>query len=427
MKLSLATAALACLASQANAFTTGPTKFGGVGINSRSVNARNLLHQVSTSSNDSSSAKTTEDSNNDGDDTTATLTPEYQAAFGKTIATLEAAIDNDQLLQPLKYFTTEYFTCNQNAFLASEGKDETASPVQAAERILNAIQFGMKYGLGPNKFTFSPSHKALRGEGTCDEDTEDFYAFGCDFFRPCMDLKNSIVHGQDNLQKAFDQIKAGENVVFFANHQSEADPQVFSVMLEQTGFTEEAANVVYVAGHKVTTDALAIPFSMGRNLLCIHSKKHIDADPETKGVKNRQNLSTMSAMLSQLRRGGTALWVAPSGGRDRRNLDTGKVPIAPFDSKTIDMFRLMGNKSKVPTHYYPLAMVSYELCPPPDFVEAGVGEQRNIRFSPVAISCGAELESVGGLEKRHEFCENAEKVTDDLYQALTKEIGIYQD
>jgi len=235
------------------------------------------------------------------------------------------------------------------------------------------------------------------------------------------------VQGTNHLQTAFDQIKAGENVVFLANHQSEADPQVFSIMLEKAGFAQEAAEVVYVAGHKVTTDPLAIPFSMGRNLLCIHSKKHIDADPDTKSVKQRQNLSTMSAMLKQLKAGGAALWVAPSGGRDRRDLDSGKVPIAPFDSKTIDMFRLMGNKSKKPTHYYPLAMVSYELCPPPDFVEAGVGEQRNIRYSPVAISCGEELESVGGLESRHAFCENAEKVTDDLYQALTKEMGLYQD
>ena len=105
----------------------------------------------------------------------------------------------------------------------------------------------------------------------------------------------------------------------------------------------------------------------------------------------------MSAMLSKLKRGGCLLWVAPSGGRDRRNMETGQVPLAPFDSKTIDMFRLMGNKSKVPTHYYTLAMVSYDLCPPPDHIEAGVGEQRNVRYVPVGIKVGEELESVGGL------------------------------
>ena len=136
----------------------------------------------------------------------------------------------------------------------------------------------------------------------------------------------------------------------------------------------------------------AIPFSMGRNLICIHSKKHIDADPETKGVKNRQNLAAMGGMLEKLKQGGCILWVAPSGGRDRRDVESGKTPIAPFDDKTVDMFKLMGRKSKVPTHYYPLAMVSYELCPPPDFIEAGVGEQRNFRFVPVGIKCGDEIE-----------------------------------
>ena len=78
-----------------------------------------------------------------------------------------------------------------------------------------------------------------------------------------------------------------------------------------------------------------------------------------------------------LRKGGCILWVAPSGGHDRRDLATREVPPAPFDSKTIDIFKLMGYKLKVKTHYYPLAMISYDLCPPPNYVDSGVlGEQR---------------------------------------------------
>ena len=38
------------------------------------------------------------------------------------------------------------------------------------------------------------------------------------------------------------------------------------------GFAE---STVFVAGDRVTTDLLAMPFSMGRNLLCIFSKKHV--------------------------------------------------------------------------------------------------------------------------------------------------------
>eukprot|EP00547_Thalassionema_nitzschioides_P000081 CAMPEP_0194211002 /NCGR_PEP_ID=MMETSP0156-20130528/9228_1 /TAXON_ID=33649 /ORGANISM="Thalassionema nitzschioides, Strain L26-B" /LENGTH=405 /DNA_ID=CAMNT_0038938425 /DNA_START=84 /DNA_END=1301 /DNA_ORIENTATION=- len=347
--------------------------------------------------------------------------PDFAAAYAKAEASLSAAIPNKDLVGPLLHFTREYLTANQMSFVASNGEDETNSAVNALGRITGAIQYGMKFGTGEDKYLFGSSHKALRGkEG--DDIPIDFYAFGCDFFRPCMNKKESVVLGKDNLQQAADYLAAGENVVFLANHQSEADPQVMSVCLELAGHDQIAEDLIYVAGHKVTTDALAIPFSMGRNLICIHSKKHIDAQPETKSVKQRQNLQAMNSMLKELRKGGTALWVAPSGGRDRRNVESGQVPLAPFDSKTIDMFRLMGNKSKVKTHYYPLSMVSYDLCPPPDFVEAGVGEQRNIRFVPVGISCSAEIISEGGLEKRHLFCEEAMKTATEGYEELLEQM-----
>jgi len=299
----------------------------------------------------------------------------------------------------------------------------------------------MRFGLGEDKYTFGVRHTALRGRKVVDDDGNDgddgeegetgavngddgydYYKFGCDFFRPTMDLQNSVVLGLENIEAAFKQVEDGENVVFFANHQSEADPQVLSVLLESVGFMEEGAEVTYIAGHKVTTDALAIPFSMGRNLLCIHSKKHIDADPDTKPVKQRQNLSAMSGMLGMLKAGGASLWVAPSGGRDRRDVDTGEVPIAPFDQKVVDMFRLLGNKSKVPTHYYPLSMVSYDLCPPPDFVVAGTGEERNVRFAAIGINMGEELDNIGGVESRHLFTERAQEVTDRGYKELLEKI-----
>jgi len=343
------------------------------------------------------------------------FSPEFEAAFAKTEAKLGAAISNAKILQPLLHFTKEYFGANQKALI------QTGNPLNApdltAQRIVQGITLGMTYGMGEKKFLFGATHQAIR-----DLDGTDFYQFGCDFFRPVIDTTHSVVLGQHNLQAAMDQLAAGENVVFFANHQSEADPQVMSVCLEMAGFPEQAEKVTYVAGHKVTTDALAIPFSMGRNLICIHSKKHIDADAESKPMKQKQNLNAMGNMLTLLKQGGTALWVAPSGGRDRRDLTTGKVPIAPFDSKTIDMFRLMGNKSKIPTHYYPLAMVTYDLCPPPDYIEAGTGEQRNVRFCSVGIACGDELISEGGLEHRHEFCEAAEQRCTTDYVALLKHL-----
>jgi len=237
-----------------------------------------------------------------------------------------------------------------------------------------------------------------------------------------VDEERSVVGGRENLKEAMERVKMGENVVFLANHQSEADPQVVSLMLESVGYPTEASQITFLAGHKVTTDPLAIPFSMGRNLLCIHSKKHIDSEPELKDVKQKQNLKTMSSMLEMLKTGGQILWVAPSGGRDRRDPGTGEIPISPFDSKTIDMFRLMARKSKKDCHFYPFSMSSYEVCPPPDGVESGVGERRNVRYGPVGVWVGEETKNEGGLEARHKFCENAEEECDKNYQILRKEI-----
>eukprot|EP00587_Corethron_hystrix_P006503 CAMPEP_0113311100 /NCGR_PEP_ID=MMETSP0010_2-20120614/8475_1 /TAXON_ID=216773 ORGANISM="Corethron hystrix, Strain 308" /NCGR_SAMPLE_ID=MMETSP0010_2 /ASSEMBLY_ACC=CAM_ASM_000155 /LENGTH=350 /DNA_ID=CAMNT_0000166677 /DNA_START=393 /DNA_END=1445 /DNA_ORIENTATION=+ /assembly_acc=CAM_ASM_000155 len=340
------------------------------------------------------------------------MSPEAMAAMDSVIAKVSAQIpDQPKTQQMLSHFIQEYFVACDVGGQPSE---------MTAEKIASAIQFGMKYGMGEDKYTFGVSHEALR-------EPFDYYTWGCDFFRPTMDLSNSVVLGDENLKEAFRQVAAGENVVFLANHQSEADPQVFSLLLEKVGLGEEAAQVRYIAGHKVTTDPLAIPFSMGRNLLCIHSKKHIDADPETKPAKQKQNLQTMSAMLKIMRKGGASLWVAPSGGRDRRDVSVSlseppSIPIAPFDSKTVDMFRLMGNKSKVPTHFYPLAMVSYELCPPPDTIEAGVGERRNVRYSPIGIAVGKEVPNVGGLECRHAFTEHAQEEVQGGYKQLVENI-----
>lgn len=399
-------AALALLLATASAFTIPQTKGG-----SRSTRMRLF------------SSTTPERTASPAEAASSKFEPEFQAALSKAESLLEASIEEPlkPLLEPILYFMREYFEANQASYKA--GNTELCAPPAVMERFLDGIQLAMTYGMGRTKYRFGVSHTAMRGDPEKEDgNTRDYYAFGCNFFRPCMNLEDSVVLGMEHLDRAFEQIAKGENVVFLANHQSEADPQVFSCMLEKVGYGQWAEQVTYVAGHKVTTDPLAIPFSMGRNLVCIHSKKHIDSDPESKPLKQKQNLLAMGGMLKQLKEGGCTLWVAPSGGRDRRNVETGEVPIADFDSKTLDMFRLMGNKSKVKTHYYPLAMVTYDLCPPPDFIEAGVGEQRNVRFVPVGIACGAEVESVGGLEKRHEFCENSQLSCQTDYEQLLKQL-----
>lgn len=353
------------------------------------------------------------------------LEPEYEMALEQAKAKLAQMIPEKyhSLLPMLNHFVMEYTASSQIA-LQDGNPVDVVGPSVAVNRIVTGIGYGLKFGMGEKAFKFDVSHSALRGKPEEEDgNTIDFYKFGCDFFRPYMNFNKSVILGQDNLEKAVEQIKNGENVVFFANHQSEADPQVVSCCLERIGCEKLAEDMVYVAGHKVTTDPLAIPFSMGRNLLCIHSKKHINTDPATKPQKQKQNLRSMNKLLIKLKQGGTAIWVAPSGGRDRRDLESGEVPLAPFDSKTIDIFRLMGNKSRTPTHYYTLAMVTYDMCPPPDYVVPGVGEERNIRYVPVGLNFGNELENEGGLDKRHEFCDMAFEQCNEDYHALMHELG----
>ena len=353
-----------------------------------------------------------------------TLEPEFQTALDQLQETLHTLCPEQlrsKMLPLLASFADEYMRASAISYAAGT---QAANAKQAATQFLKGVQYGLQYGVNPEtKYQFDVSHKALRGNPeTEDGNTVDYYAFGCDFFRPMMDLQKSVVLGQDNMALAMEQIANGDNVVLFANHQSEADPQVVSCCFELAGYDKAAQDMIYVAGHKVTTDPLAIPFSMGRNLLCIHSKKHIDADPDTKATKQRQNLKAMNSLLQSFKAGGALIWVAPSGGRDRRNVETGEIPIAEFDSKTLDIFRLYANKSGVKTHYYTLAMVSYDLCPPPDFVEAGVGEARKVQFEPVGIAMSEELDSHGGLEARKEFWRQAMDCCQRDYAELQKQI-----
>ena len=381
---------------------------------------------------------------------------EFQGARDAAVSALTSQLPNPALEGPLVHFMDEYFhalyTASNSGSKNPDGSEITAK--QATQNMMSTLSYGMKYGLGvgnPNgKFHFEDvRHRALRGPTSAAKKTEgkkedvrytspeftnmlgsdinvDFYNAGCDFFRPAIDLSRSLVLGQDHLAQARAQLEAGENVIFLANHQSEADPQVVSCLFDYflPTMSDVTSEIVYVAGHKVTTDALAVPFSMGRNLLCIHSKKHIDSDLETKPAKSKQNMAAMNTMLAGLKTGGMAIWVAPSGGRDRRDVASGTIPIAPFDPKTVDMFRLMGNKSKVPTHFYPFSMVSYNLCPPPDSVEAGVGERRNVRYTPVGISVGEEVPNVGGADQRHLFTEHAERDCMEGYVRLLRGMGM---
>src|SRR5262249_36194951 len=157
----------------------------------------------------------------------------------------------------------------------------------------------------------------------------DYYAFGNTFFRLLVDAKASRVKGDKNIHEIIAHLKNGHNVVLLSNHQIEADPQAISILLDDK-YPGLAEGMIAVGGERVITDPLAVPFSMGRNLLCIYSKRYIDHPPEKKAEKQHHNKRTMEIMSLLLKEGGKLIYVAPSGGRDRRNKQ-GVVEVAPFD------------------------------------------------------------------------------------------------
>jgi len=243
-------------------------------------------------------------------------------------------------------------------------------------------------------FSFSPYHQKIRSP-------IDYYQFGLDFIRPLIDLNHSKALNLSIATEIEGILEAGENVILLANHQTEVDPQAISILLENT-HPKLAQNIIYLAGERVITDPLAIPFSLGCDLLCIYSKKYIEYPPELRAKKQLHNKHTMECMSRLLAKGGKIFYVAPSGGRDRRN-DEGRVVIAPFDPQSIEMMHIMAKKSRRPTHFYPFVLATYDLLPPPETVQIELGEMRTAKFTPIYLSFTEEFlfEDAGPSDKKN--------------------------
>lgn len=235
-------------------------------------------------------------------------------------------------------------------------------------------------------YSFEPYHQKVRAPF-------DFYRFGLDFMRPLINLSSSQVLGLEQVDAICSQLKKGENVILLANHQTEADPQIISLLLERT-HPQLAEQIIYVAGERVVTDPMAIPLSMGCDLLCIYSKRYIDHPPEGKAKKLLHNKNTMERMRRLLQEGGKIIYVAPSGGRDRKN-EKGHIDVASFDPQSIEMFYLMAKKAKTPTHFYPFSLSTYEIMPPPESIQKELGELRFAKYGPAHLAFAPEFDFEG--------------------------------
>jgi glycerol-3-phosphate O-acyltransferase len=266
-------------------------------------------------------------------------------------------------------------------------------------------------------YRFEPYHKRLLAPF-------NYYRFATDFIRPLVQLEDSKVFGLETLDEIEKRVACKENVVLFANHQIEPDPQVISILLEKT-HPKLAEEMIFVAGHRVTTDPLAVPFSLGCNLCCIYSKKYVEKPPELKAEKMIHNQRTIKKMVSLLKEGGHCIWIVPSGGRDRPD-PYGNVIPAPLDPVSIDLFLLLAKQAKTPTHFHTLAMYTYPILPPPNTVENQIGEKRKAGSSPAFLSFGPKIDLEKGLDpslsKEERSGKRASLIWEELnayYQIIT--------
>jgi glycerol-3-phosphate O-acyltransferase len=300
---------------------------------------------------------------------------EKKSKFKSFLSTLEQAVREGSISPKYSTIIEKFYLCYQEA-ISAEG--ETTSNNDAL--FLTLLQLIEQQCKTP--FDFQPYHAMIRKPF-------DYYQFGIDLVSPLVDLPHSTVHGLDHLKQIAASLEKGENAIFLANHQTEADPQAISILLENS-FPKIAEEMIFVAGERVITDPLAVPASMGRNLLCIYSKRYIDHPPEQKMKKQLHNKRTMELMSQLLSEGGKAIYVAPSGGRDRPNAN-GIVEIAPFDPQSIEMFYLMAQRAGHPTHFYPMALKTYALLPPPETIQVELGEVRITKRAPIHIAFGPKI------------------------------------
>lgn len=255
-------------------------------------------------------------------------------------------------------------------------------------------------------YQFPNYHTAIR------EGPIDYFKLGNDYVGTLINYDRSLLGNAHLWGEIEKQVAAKENVVLFANHQSEADA-AFIPLMTQAAHPGLGEKVVYIAGDRVVSDLMSKPFSMGRNLLCINSKKHMaNDDSKTKSKKMRQNMQTLKEMQKLMQEGGHIIWIAPSGGRDRRKPDGTLLPDT-FDPASIELMKKFAEKKGArPTHFYPLAMATYDTMPPPTSVGGDLGEERVVTY----CGCGLALSEEVDMSTSGEWYQAIENKEVDSHQ-----------
>ncbi|WP_041468058.1 1-acyl-sn-glycerol-3-phosphate acyltransferase [Chlamydia felis] len=320
---------------------------------------------------------------------------------------LSQAFGNQSLPEPLYQKFQIY---HQNYLDAATKKCSLAQAEELCLQWLKIIIEDLK-----DPFIFPPYHKKIRSP-------VDLFDFGKQFFSVLVDDERSQIHNLHQLDRIQEFIDRKDNVILLANHQTECDPQLMYYALGKT-HAQLLENMIFVAGDRVTSDPLARPFSMGCDLLCIYSKRHINNPPEQKEEKLHHNQKSMKTLKTLLNEGGKFIYVAPAGGRDRKTKDDFLYP-TEFQPESIEMFRLLTKASGKPAHFYPFALKTYDILPPPPTVEDTIGEYRAIFFAPIFFSFGEEilLDSLCSEEELMQCDKHSQRVlrSKKAFSILTK-------
>ncbi|CDJ63053.1 glycerol-3-phosphate acyltransferase, putative [Eimeria necatrix] len=285
-----------------------------------------------------------------------------------------------------------------------------ANAVECVVKLLSVLQQCMRC----SSYVFSAFSAAQKSP-------MDFTEWSLSIWEPLIDLENSKLHvSEETLLRLSRHLRSGGNAVLLSNHQTEPDPLLARLLFRKRGFNDLYEALTAVAGYRVRSDLLSVPFSMSCDMICVHSKKHLSSGADGLEQQRRENVQAMQALQHLLEKGGSLIWVAPSGGRDRANQQGVYAQPDPFDAKTVQTFSLFAKRARDSsghkTLFFPMAVYTAPICPPPKEVAKELGETRSCNYSPIGLAIGEPLEADLSSSL---LTAKAEEQTRALYSAVS--------
>lgn len=149
---------------------------------------------------------------------------------------LQKGVDSGKLPKELYPAFQDFYNNYKQTVLNSDAPD--ASPELVA-RVMGSIA-DRTFNQFLDPYTFPSYHTRLL-------EPYNYYKFGQTYVRTLINFNKSVVGHLDRFQQVQEQLDAGDNVVLLANHQTEADPGVWALLLEKV-LPRLATEIVYVAG-----------------------------------------------------------------------------------------------------------------------------------------------------------------------------------